>query len=327
MDDLKQIAQHLMKAPRGILAADESTNSANKRLESIGLQPSFDNRRLYRELLLTTPQLGNYISGVILYEETLKDTTRAGKPFTEVLTEGGMMIGIKVDQGTESIAEGSSEVHTKGLDGLAERLEDYKTHGAKFTKWRAVYNISESTPSLEVIEENAATLAAYAKVVQEIGLVPIVEPEVLMEGSHDIHKCAEVTDQVLSTVFEALKGADVALEGMILKPNMVVPGIDGEQVPAKIVSEKTLEVLKRNVPENVPGIAFLSGGQITVDANARLRAMNVDDALPWRVTFSFSRALMMNALNYWEGDENKWEEAQNIFLKTARAASQASVGK
>lgn len=325
--DLSDLAKQLLEKPRGILAADESSKSADKRLVGLGLEGTPENRRLYRELLLTTPDLSKYISGVITYEETLKDTTNDGRPFAEVLKDAGLVVGIKVDQGTEPISEGSAEVHTNGLDGLAERLENYKTHGAKFTKWRAVYTISDNTPSEEVLEENAATLAAYAKVVQEAGMVPIVEPEVLMEGNHSIDRCEEVTGRVLGKVFTALTGAGVQLDGMLLKPNMVVPGVDGEQVPAKVVAERTLKVLRNNVPDAVPGVAFLSGGQEAIDANARLRAMNVDGDLPWRVTFSFSRALMMNALNYWKGDNAKWEAAQQIFLKNARASSEASVGK
>lgn len=327
MQNIESVAKSLIESPKGILAADESTNTANKRLASLGLDQTPENRRIYRELLLTTPGLNQYISGVITYEETLKDVTTSGIPFAKILSDAGLMIGIKVDEGTEPVTEGSVEVFTKGLDNLSERLEEYRKLGAVFTKWRAVYTISNTTPSEYVIEENAATLAAYAKAVQEAGMVPIVEPEVLMEGDHNIDKCEEVTDKVLRAVFEALRGADVLLEGMILKPNMVLPGIDGEQVPAKVVAEKTLRVLQNNVPESVPGIAFLSGGQSALDANARLRAMNINDTLPWRVTFSFSRALMMNALDFWKGDKAKWQEAQNMFLKTARAASDASTGK
>lgn len=327
MQNIESVAKSLIESPKGILAADESTNTANKRLASLGLDQTPENRRIYRELLLTTPGLNQYISGVITYEETLKDVTTSGIPFAKILSDAGLMIGIKVDEGTEPVTEGSVEVFTKGLDNLSERLEEYRKLGAVFTKWRAVYTISDTTPSEHVIEENAATLAAYAKAVQEAGMIPIVEPEVLMEGDHNIDKCEEVTDKVLRAVFEALRGADVLLEGMILKPNMVLPGIDGEQVPAKVVAEKTLRVLQNNVPESVPGIAFLSGGQSALDANARLRAMNINDTLPWRVTFSFSRALMMNALDFWKGDKAKWQEAQNMFLKTARAASEASTGK
>jgi fructose-bisphosphate aldolase class I len=327
MNNISNIAKELIKSPKGILAADESVNTANKRLESIGLAGTLENRRRYRELLLTAPGLNQYISGVILYDETLKDSTNADVPFVKILSDAGIVVGIKVDEGTVPVSEGSNEVHTKGLDGLAERLEEYKKYGAQFTKWRAVYTISDTTPSDDVIEENAVTLAAYAKVVQEAGMVPIVEPEVLMDGRHSIAECAEVTTKVLTKVFEALRGAGVDFEGMILKPNMVVPGIDGEQVPAKTVATKTLEVLQKTVPSSVPGIAFLSGGQEAIDANARLRAMNTGEVLPWRATFSFSRALMMNALNYWKGDDAKNEEAQTIFLKTARSASQASIGK
>lgn len=327
MTELQTIAQSLVQVPKGILAADESVNSANKRLESLGLDPTSDRRREYRELLLTAPGLGQYINGVILYEETLKDTTRDGRKFVDVLREGGMLVGIKVDSGLVPLVEGSSETVTKGLEDLAERLVEYKKYGAVFTKWRAAYVIGNGTPSEVAIVENAKQLAKYAKIVQGNGMVPIVEPEVLMDGSHGIEECEVATQAVLKAVFEQLRVENVDLAGMILKPNMVVPGTTGAKVDVKEVAERTVKVLRERVPSEVSGIAFLSGGQAESLANDRLRAINNISDLPWRVTYSFSRALMMTALELWRGDNAKWDESQRAFVSSAAEASNASIGK
>lgn len=327
MIELQKIAQALVQSPKGILAADEGVNSANKRLESLGLEPTPERRREYRELLLTAPGLGAYINGVILYEETLKDTMRDGRKFVDVLREGGMLVGIKVDGGTIPLIEGSSETLTKGLEDLAERLVEYKKYGAVFTKWRAPYVIGNGTPSEVAIVENAKLLAKYAKIVQDNGMVPIVEPEVMMDGSHSIEECEIATQAVLKEVFHQLSVENVDLTAIILKPNMVVPGTNGVEVEVSEVARRTLAVLRECVPSEVSGIAFLSGGQAEALANERLRAINSISDLPWRVTYSFSRALMMTALELWRGDNAKWDEAQRAFVASAAEASNASIGK
>lgn len=324
---LQDIVKKLMIEPKGILAADESTTSANKRLLDLGVEATPSNRRHYRELLLTTPNLNEYISGVILYEETLKDATSTGVPFVRLLSDAGIVIGIKVDLGTVPLFDNSGDFKTNGLDGLEARLREYKDLGAEFTKWRAMFVISEQTPSLEAIQQNATDLAMYAKIVQNAGMVPIVEPEIMMTGSHSIEKCAEITAAVLQAVFSALDKHAVDLSAIILKPNMVLPGVDHEEATPAEVAEWTLKTLVENVPPTVGGVAFLSGGQSSDMAMANLNVINQHSGLPWRVTFSFSRALMMPALQLWRGQDDLWSVAQNAFASEAKRASLASIGK
>ena len=327
-DELKQTIKDMVAFGKGILAADESVNTATKRLASINVESTEETRRQYRNVMLTAPGIEKYICGVIMFEETLYQKTDSKVLFPKHLKDVGVLPGIKVDQGLADFND-KGEQYTKGLDGLGDRLEKYKKSGCRFTKWRAVYKISENTPSRELIEKNAEDLAKYAKICQQHGLVPVVEPEVLIDGTHSVQKCHEVTEIVLKTVFEALKKEDVALEFMILKPSMVISGKQAEnRAGVDEVAKKTIEVLKKTVPEEVPSINFLSGGQGPEEATAHLNRMHtLGIKLPWYVSFSYARALQEPALKAWHGRDENLEKAQRAFLKRARLNSLATMGK
>ena len=327
-DELKQTIKDMIAFGKGILAADESVNTATKRLASINVESTEETRRQYRNVMLTAPGIEKYICGVIMFEETLYQKTDSKVLFPKHLKDVGVLPGIKVDQGLADFND-KGEQYTKGLDGLGDRLEKYKKSGCRFTKWRAVYKISENTPSRELIEKNAEDLAKYAKICQQHGLVPVVEPEVLIDGTHSVQKCHEVTEIVLKAVFDALKKEDVALELMILKPSMV---ISGKQAATRAgvdeVAKRTIEVLKKTVPEEVPSINFLSGGQGPEEATAHLNRMHtLGIKLPWYVSFSYARALQEPALKAWHGRDENLEKAQRAFLKRAKLNSFATMGK
>jgi fructose-bisphosphate aldolase class I len=328
--DLKETARALVAEGKGLLAMDESTPTCGKRFAKYGIPQTVEARRAYRELLLTTPGLSGSISGVILYDETIRQSLKNGTPFLRVIAEAGLIPGIKVDAGAKDAAGFPGEKMTEGLDGLRERLKEYVRLGARFAKWRAVLVIGDDLPSRGCVAANASALARYAALCQEAGLAPIVEPEVLMDGDHTLARCAEATEEVLRTVFAELHAQRVALEGMILKPNMVLPGKDcPKQDGVEAVAQATVECLLRAVPAAVPGVAFLSGGQTAELASARLNAMNVrfKDKLPWAVTFSFSRALQEPALESWKGREANVQAAQQALHHRARCNSAARRGR
>ncbi|MCZ2328818.1 class I fructose-bisphosphate aldolase [Bartonella sp. F02] len=329
---LEDIALSLVKAGKGILAADESTATIGKRFESIGIESTQDNRRAYREILFTAKEaMESAISGVILYDETIRQKASTGQMLTDIIREAGALPGIKVDTGAKPLAGFENETITEGLDGLRERLKEYYALGARFAKWRAVIAIDEhSLPTKGAISQNAQALARYAALCQEVGIVPIVEPEVLMDGQsrqHSIGRCYDVTKTVLKTVFEALFEARVVLEGMILKPNMVIDGKDIRKASLEEVAEKTIYVLKQTVPAAVPGIAFLSGGQSDEEATAHLSAMNAMGSFPWVLTFSYGRALQAAALKMWGGKHENITAAQKAFGHRARMNHLAALGQ
>jgi len=325
--ELSTIARAMVAKNKGILAADESTSTIGKRFAGIKLDSTEENRRTYREMLFSTPGAGDYISGVILYDETIRQKTKDGVPFPIYLSSHGMLPGIKVDTGAKPLAGFPGETITEGLDGLRERLAEYKNLGAKFAKWRAVIDIGSGIPTSYAIEANAAALARYAVLCQEAGIVPIVEPEVLMDGANTIERCEEVTDTTLETVFRHLFAARVYLEGIVLKPNMIVPGKkSGQKVAPEQVAAATVRVLKRRVPSAVPGIAFLSGGQSSVDATIHLGLINALGPLPWAVTFSYGRALQDNALATWSGHASSYADGQKALFKRLKLNGLASVG-
>jgi fructose-bisphosphate aldolase class I len=327
---LQATAQVLMAPGKGLLAMDESTPTCNKRFEKLGIEPSVEKRRAYRELIATTPGLDASISGAILYDETVRQLSRDGTPLIRLLEQAGIMPGIKVDQGTKALAGHPGEKITEGLDGLRERLAEYARMGARFAKWRAVITIGEHLPTRACIAANAHALARYAALCQEAGLVPIVEPEVLMDGDHSLDRCFEVTEATLRAVFDQLYAQRVAPEGLILKPNMVLPGQDGpHQASLDDVAEATVACLKRAVPAAVPGVAFLSGGQSSEAATAHLNAMNAKygPVLPWRLTFSFSRAIQQSAMAAWKGEDAHLAEAQRLLAHWSRCAAEASAGR
>jgi len=313
---------------RGLLAADESTGTIKKRFDKIKVETTEENRRAYRELLFTTPGMAEHISGVILYDETLRQSTKSGERFADLLTRLGVVPGIKVDGGTKPMANFPGEVITEGLDGLPARLAEYHKLGARFAKWRAVIDIGDGIPTRTCIETNADLLARYAALCQEAEIVPIVEPEVLMDGGHSLARCEEVTDEVLTTVFDRLHAQRVYLEGIVLKPNMVISGqkATNRASPAE-VAEATLRCLKRHVPSAVPGIAFLSGGQNEQDATLHLDLMNRSGPLPWLLSFSYGRALQQSALAAWGGAAASVASAQREFLKRARLNGLATAGR
>ncbi len=324
---LSAAARALVAKGRGILAADESAGTIKKRFDSIKLESTEENRRAYREMLFTAPGAEEYLSGVILYEETLRQKTKDGVPFAAYLAQHGMLPGIKVDLGAKPLAGFAGETITEGLDGLRERLAEYHKLGARFAKWRAVIDIGPGIPSLYAIDANAEALARYATLCQEAGIVPIVEPEVLMDGSHALERCEEVTNLVLDRVFEHLFAARVYLEGMVLKPNMVVPGKKSSQkATAEQVAEATVRTLKRQVPAAVQGIAFLSGGQGPAEATQHLSLMNALGPLPWTLTFSYGRALQENALGAWGGKQSGYSGGQQALFKRAKLNGLAAVG-
>ena len=325
--ELARIAKAMVAKNKGILAADESSGTITKRFNSIKIESSEENRRTYREMLFTAPGAAEYISGVILYDETIRQKTKDGTPFPEYLAKQGIIPGIKVDTGAKPLAFFKGETITEGLDGLRERLVEYYKLGARFAKWRAVIDIGDGIPTSFAIEANAHALARYAALCQENDIVPIVEPEVLMDGAHTIERCEEVTTTVLQTVFDQLFEHRILLEGMVLKPNMV---ISGKKAPKRAgpeqVAEATLRVLKRHVPPAVPGIAFLSGGQSSEEATLHLSLMNKAGPLPWSLTFSYGRALQDDALKTWAGQAANYAAAQKAMAKRAKLNGLATTG-
>jgi fructose-bisphosphate aldolase class I len=324
--ELVKIARGMVALGKGILAADESTGTIKKRFDGIQLESTEANRQLYREMLFTAPGIADAISGVIMYDETLRQKTRAGVPFPQHLASLGIIPGIKVDQGAKALANFPNETVTEGLDGLRERLKEYHSLGARFAKWRAVIDIGEGFPTRFGIEANAHALARYAALCQEQGIVPIVEPEVLMDGDHSIEDCEAVTDEVLCETFRQLAGHRVHLEGMVLKPNMVISGKkNAARAAPEQVAESTVRCLRRWVSAAVPGIAFLSGGQSTTEATLHLSLMN-REPLPWKLTFSYGRALQDSALKAWGGKADKFEAGQREFMRRARLNGLAAKG-
>ena len=316
---LHATAVALVEAGKGVLAADESTPTMAKRLARVGLESTEDVRRDYRELLLATPGLSEHVSGVILFDETIRQRHASGVPFAQALREAGIIPGIKVDRGTTPLPHFPEEVVTQGLDGLSERLAEYVALGASFAKWRAVIRIGPDRPTAGCIDANAHALARYAAAAQEAGLVPIVEPEVLMDGTHSLERCAEVTRQVLRAVYDQLARQRVDLAGTLLKPNMVLPGSEsGQQVGDGDIALATVAVLRDTVPASVPGIVFLSGGQSPQEATARLDALNRCAPQPWQLSFSFGRALQAPVLDAWAGHPGNRTAAQDALLGRAR---------
>ncbi|MGV0952561.1 MAG: class I fructose-bisphosphate aldolase [Azonexus sp.] len=328
IDELTSIAKAIVAMQKGVLAADESSPTIKKRFDSINIESSEENRRRYREILFTADGIERHIGGVILFDETLRQSTREGVPFPKLLSSRGIVPGIKVDKGTRALALFPGDKITEGLDGLADRLAEYRGLGAQFAKWRAVIDIDEgSIPSMCAIRANAHLLARYAALCQEAGLLPIVEPEVLMDGAHDIERCEEVTAQVLEAVFAELNAHRVVFEGILLKPNMVIPGKKcARQASVQEVAEATLRCLKRHVPAAVPGIVFLSGGQSDVDATDHLNAMNAMGPQPWEVSFSYGRALQAPVLATWKGAESNVAAAQKALLKRCHLNGLARAG-
>ncbi|MFL5001192.1 MAG: class I fructose-bisphosphate aldolase [Xanthobacteraceae bacterium] len=327
--ELNKVAEAMVAPGRGILAADESSGTIKKRFDPIGVVSTPDTRRDYRELLFrSSDAMSKYISGVILYDETIRQNAKDGTPLVKLIEQAGSLPGIKVDRGTKPLPFCPDEVITEGLDGLRERLIDYRGLGAKFAKWRAVIDIGPAIPTYTCIKANAHALARYAALCQEEDIVPIVEPEVLMDGEHDIERCYSATEWVLKTVFEELYYQRVALEGMVLKPNMVVPGKkSAKQASVEQVAEMTARVLRACVPAAVPGIAFLSGGQSDEDATAHLDAINKIGGLPWKVTFSYGRALQAAPQKAWSGKSENVAAAQRAFSHRARMNGLAALGQ
>ncbi len=359
LSELNKIAKQMVQAGKGILAADESIGTIEKRFAKISLPSTEENRRAYREMLFTASGIGEYISGVIMFDETIRQSAtgqathlrqgyggQAGlhykdKSFIEILQEAGALPGIKVDQGTMADPSSPEEKLTKGLDGLSDRLKEYASLGAKFAKWRAVITIGDGIPTDANIRQNVKDLAAYALACQEAGLVPMVEPEVLMDGGHSIERCGEVSEQVLAIVFDELKNADVDISGVILKTNMVLPGkTSGQKALAGDIAAATIRVFKKVLPDNLPGQAFLSGGQSEIEATENLNAINHSASfrvygaamhqqgeLPWQLTFSYGRALQDSALKIWNGDSKNVEAAQQTFLHRAKMNGLATLGE
>ena len=325
LDELASVAEAMVADNKGLLAADESTGTIANRLASVGVESSEKIRRDYREMLFRSDGLGQYISGVILYDETIRQCAADGTPMTKLLTDQGVLPGIKLDTGAKLLAGSEGEKVTEGLDGLFDRVTEYVQVGAKFAKWRAVIAIGDSIPTAYCINVNAHALARYARISQEGGLVPIVEPEVLMDGNHTIDRCAEVTELTLEIVFGELFAQGVFLEGMILKPNMVISGKDcAEKAGIEEVAVRTLASLRRGVPTAVPGIMFLSGGQSEKEATAHLNAINTrSDLCPWALSYSYGRALQESALKAWRGDTVNNVNAQRQLLGRARLNSAA----
>jgi fructose-bisphosphate aldolase, class I len=327
-NELARTAQAMVARGKGILAADESGGTIRKRFDAIRLESTEEHRRSYRELLFTAPGAGEAISGVILYDETIRQKTREGTPFPQYLTQHGMIPGIKVDLGAKPLAGFPGETLTEGLDGLRERLIEYRSLGARFAKWRAVIDIGEGIPTAFAIQANAHALARYAALCQENDIVPIVEPEVLMDGGHSIERCEEVTNATLNAVFNQLFEHRIDLAGMILKPNMVISGKKAaNRASPEAVAEATVRTLKRHVPPAVPGIAFLSGGQSSAEATLHLSLMNRIGPLPWVLTFSYGRALQDTALKAWGGDAATFAAGQKEFARRAKLNGLATTGR
>ncbi|HEV3180247.1 MAG TPA: class I fructose-bisphosphate aldolase [Steroidobacteraceae bacterium] len=326
--ELARVAGAMVAKGRGILAADESSGTIKKRFDSIQLESTEEHRRTYREMLFTAQAAAESVSGVILYDETIRQKTRDGTPFPQYLARQGMIPGIKVDLGAKPLAGFPGETITEGLDGLRERLTQYRGLGARFAKWRAVIDIADGIPTRFAVQANAHALARYAALCQESDIVPIVEPEVLMDGGHSIERCQQVTEDVLAAVFAELYAHRVVLEGMVLKPNMVISGKKAQnRARPEVVAETTVRVLKRHVPPAVPGIAFLSGGQSPTEATLHLSLMNQLGPLPWSLTFSYGRALQDTALKAWGGAAANFAAGQKEFAKRARLNGLATTGR
>jgi fructose-bisphosphate aldolase class I len=324
---LEETAAAIVAEGKGILAADESEGTIKKRFDSIAVESTEENRRAYRELLFTTEGVEEYISGVILFDETIRQSSADGTPFPKLLESKGVIPGIKVDKGAKPLALAEGETVTEGLDGLRGRLEEYRELGARFTKWRAVITIGKKIPSEYCLWTNAHALARYAALSQEAGLVPIVEPEVLMDGDHTIERSFEVTSHTLHAVFTELRDQRVHPEGILLKPNMVLSGYEcPEQASHEQVAAETIRCFKRHVPASVPGVVFLSGGQSDEDATANLNAMNALGEHPWQLSFSYGRALQAPALKAWGGKEENVEAAQRAYYHRAKMNSAARTG-
>ncbi len=325
---LKTAATRLTKPPKGILAADESSGTCDKRFSALNIAPTEENRRAYRELLITAPDLDKYISGIILYDETIRQSTKDGKKFTEVMKSKGIDIGIKVDQGLVDFQENPDEKITQGLDGLKERLQEYKDMGATFAKWRAVYQIGEGTPSEALMLENARILAKYALLCQELNIVPIIEPEILIEGVHSIEQCDKITRRNFEILFPELVLMGVFMPGIILKTSMVISGKNAsDKAPADKVAEMTVASLVDKVPSDIGGIVFLSGGQSEEESTVHLNLMHQTGDLPWNLTFSYSRAIQNPVLKHWAKHPDDTAGAQKLLIERAGANSLASVGQ
>jgi fructose-bisphosphate aldolase class I len=328
LEGLNKVAEAMVAPGKGILAADESTGTIKKRFDAIGVENTEENRRDYRELMFRAKDAMQYVSGVILFEETLLQNAKDGGPLVDIITAAGSIPGIKVDKGATKMAGFPNETVTKGLDGLSKRLRGYYERGARFAKWRAVIDIADGIPTWACVKSNAHALARYARICQQEQIVPIVEPEVLMDGAHDVARCDEVTRWTLQTVFNELAEQRVALEGVVLKPNMVVSGKGSvRQASADEVAERTIAALKATVPSAVPGIAYLSGGQSDIDATAHLNRMNQIGGFPWKMTFSYGRALQAAPQKAWSGKAENVGAAQKAFEHRARMNGLASKGQ
>ncbi|MEM8637897.1 MAG: class I fructose-bisphosphate aldolase [Cyanobacteria bacterium P01_G01_bin.54] len=328
--ELRATAQAMVAPGKGVLAMDESNGTCNKRFEKLGIPTTEERRRAYRELILTTPKLSDYVSGAILYDETIRQSSQSGVPFTQVMKDSGIIVGIKVDTGAKDLTGCPGEKITEGLDGLRDRIAEYYQMGARFAKWRAVITIGNGIPSDTCIVGNAHGLARYAALCQEGGLVPIVEPEVLINGAHTIDTCYDVTSKTLQVVFEQLRLNKVEFDQMILKPSMVIAGLDcPTQANVDQVAQRTIQCLRNNVPTTVPGIAFLSGGQTKEQSSAHLSTMNekYGATCPWRVTFSYARAIQQPALDCWRGNDDNISTAQQLLHHRAKLNSAASNGQ
>lgn len=328
VEELKQIAKAMVAPGKGILAMDESHPTCGKRFKALGIPETEEMRQAYRDMLVTTEGLSDYISGAILFDETIRQTLLDGSPFPNYLSDNGIIPGIKVDAGAHPLAGHTDEKVTEGLDGLRARLNEYYDLGARFSKWRAVITIGDHIPSWACIEANAHALARYAKLSQEAGIVPIVEPEVLMDGTHSIERSYEVTELAQRITFQHLHNQGVLMEGMILKPSMVISGASAsKRADVETVAKETVRCLMNTVPANVPGIAFLSGGQSDEEASSHLNAMhNLGIDLPWSLTFSYGRALQHASMTAWGGDSANVNEAQKVLLQRARSNGKAALG-
>ena len=328
MSELNKIALKILSDGKGILAADESTGTMTKRLEAINVPSSSENRLLFRETLFSSEGMKNYIGGVILYDETIKQTSNSNKTIPELISSSGAVPGIKVDTGAKVLAGSPEEKITEGLDGLRERLQEYYKLGARFTKWRGVYNISDKYPSKLSIESNAHALARYSALVQECGMVPIVEPEVLMDGNHSAEDCFNKTSEVIRKCFEELTLNNIDLTGIILKPNMILPGNKSDkQITSEEVAKLTLKCLSENVPTDVPGIAFLSGGQTEIQATKNLNLINKQNSTNFIMTYSYGRALQQSALKFWSKNIEDIDGTQKVFNHRANMCTLAAQGK
>ena len=328
MNELNKIALKIISNGQGILAADESTGTMTKRLENVNVESSSHNRLIFRETLFSSSSMKDCIGGVILYDETIRQSSTTGEKISELISKSGAVTGIKVDTGAKTLANSSQEKITEGLDGLRERLREYYKLGARFTKWRGVYIISDIYPSKLSILSNAHALARYSALAQECGMVPIVEPEVLMDGNHTAEDCLKATSEVLKVCFEQLEIHKIDLKGIILKPNMILPGSNSDKkISNEEIAKLTLKCLKNNVPSEVPGIAFLSGGQTEIEATENLNLINLNNDTSFIMTYSYGRALQQNALKFWSKDISNIEGTQSVFNHRAKMCSFAAQGK